>query len=399
VLSVSFVKALIVGVGCGVFALAIAGPAQAAGTVPNGELNAVSCSSATACSAVGTGSGAFRGVGQTLAERWNGVRWSVQATPSHPTGSTTAVLSGVACPSARVCLAVGSLTIGTSPTYVLAERWNGTSWTAQPIPNPAGPTNPVLSAISCTSVSACTAVGWYTGSAGQTVPLAERWNGTKWAIQATPVPSDGYDPGLTGVSCASATACTAVGGDGSPSAIAERWNGVKWVVQTTPVLGNPGPYNMASAGLSSVSCKSASACMAVGNVDMGGSVPIPLAERWNGVSWTLSTMVEQSDGGPLGWTVPGVSCPSLNACTAVGRYESLNLNEVVNFAQHWNGTTWAVQNTPIPSGATFGMLSGVSCTSTSACTAVGSYFTTGNNSSQTSAERWNGRSWVVQPTP
>ena len=45
----------------------------------------------------------------------------------------------------------------------------------------------VLAGVSCASASACTATGYYyNGSVYPT--LAERWNGTKWSIEHTPNP-------------------------------------------------------------------------------------------------------------------------------------------------------------------------------------------------------------------
>jgi hypothetical protein len=66
-----------------------------------------------------------------------------------------------------------------------------------------------LSDVSCTSATACSAVGNYFSSSHVTLPLAEGWNGTSWSIQATPVP--GSAPGeLNGVACIS-SGCTAAG--------------------------------------------------------------------------------------------------------------------------------------------------------------------------------------------
>ena len=79
------------------------------------------------------------------------------------------------------------------------------------------------------SASACTAVGTYIDKAGDLVTLAERWDGTSWAVQTTPNPPGATGISLSGVSCASARACTAVGayedsaGDGL--SFAERWTG------------------------------------------------------------------------------------------------------------------------------------------------------------------------------
>ena len=108
----------------------------------------------------------------------------------------------------------------------VAERWNGTRWTIQPTPNPR-PGGAFLNGVSCTSASACTAVGSLPPGT-----LAERWNGTRWAIQPTPNPAQGGG-GLSGVSCTSASACTAVGGSNA-GALAERWNGTSWLSRPPP---------------------------------------------------------------------------------------------------------------------------------------------------------------------
>ena len=47
--------------------------------------------------------------------------------------------------------------------------------------------------------------------------VAEYWNGTTWVLQATPVPqTNTHGAVLSGVSCATLTACTAVGVYGHP---------------------------------------------------------------------------------------------------------------------------------------------------------------------------------------
>jgi hypothetical protein len=109
----------------------------------------------------------------------------------------------------------------------LAERWNGTKWSLQTTPNPTGAVQSYLSGVSCASASACTAAGHYFNGT-TTVTLAERWNGTKWSLQHTPNPTGSTDSELHGVSCASASACTATGyynNGTTPVTLAERWNG------------------------------------------------------------------------------------------------------------------------------------------------------------------------------
>jgi len=59
--------------------------------------------------------------------------------------------------------------------------------------------------------------------------LAEQWNGTAWPIPATANPPGVVDSSLTGVSCASSDACTAVGNGVNTSdtdvTLAGHWNG------------------------------------------------------------------------------------------------------------------------------------------------------------------------------
>jgi hypothetical protein len=51
----------------------------------------------------------------------------------------SARVSGPSCASAAMCLAVVSFTQGNpNRPIVLGEVWNGTSWTAEPIPVPTG---------------------------------------------------------------------------------------------------------------------------------------------------------------------------------------------------------------------------------------------------------------------
>jgi hypothetical protein len=61
----------------------------------------------------------------------------------------------------------------------LAERWNGISWTVQSTPNPAHGdpgSERHLNAVSCTSSGVCTAVGYYFDRPHDVdLPIAERY--------------------------------------------------------------------------------------------------------------------------------------------------------------------------------------------------------------------------------
>jgi hypothetical protein len=358
---------------------------QPAPSPPGAFLSGVACTSSTACTAVG---GSDAG---TLAERWDGITWSTQATPNPPQGA--AALFSLACTSPSACTAVGNSNAGN-----LAERWNGTNWSIQPTPNPGGAQFTFLNAVACASASACTAVGAYIDSSGAFQGLAERWDGASWSIHPTAQPAGGAMSELIGVACTSATGCLAVGYSGpdlfsnlSPATLAERWNGSTWRDQHAP-----SPPGAAAGNLNAASCLSQSACIAVGNTSNSRGISLTTAQRWNGRTWTIQPTPSPADGGNL----IGVSCLSRSSCLAVGGHGN-PFDEVPSgtLAERWDGSRWRILPTPNPPGGGWFLLS-VSCTSPSACTAVGGRLAQAAGPGlATLAERWNGHTWTIQATP
>jgi hypothetical protein len=292
--------------------------------------------------------------------------WVIQATPN-PAGARYILLSGVWCASAAACTAVGYYDNRSGVYVTLAEAWNGSRWKVRATPNPAGAKDSYLSGVSCTSATACTATGFYDNRSGVYVTLAERWNGTKWKIQSTPNPAGGGI--LYGVSCRSATACTAAGGYENSSEVAvtlaQAWNGSRWKIRATP-----NPAGATSGGLDAVSCTSARACTAAGDYNVNNSgADVMLAERWNGTRWAVRAT--PNPAGATSSILSGVSCTSATACTAAGDYVNKSDAEVT-LAEAWNGSRWKIQATPVPAGAQHSYLSGVSCTP-AGCTAVGNH--------------------------
>ncbi|MGA2530211.1 MAG: hypothetical protein ABSG36_13755 [Acidimicrobiales bacterium] len=98
-------------------------PPGRAGDYP--ELSAIACAASTACQAVGS-----RGSGQDeaslLTEGWGGSRWSTEASPSPLYGFQA--LTGVACPSASDCWAVGAgLDRSSSGSRMIIEHFSASS--------------------------------------------------------------------------------------------------------------------------------------------------------------------------------------------------------------------------------------------------------------------------------
>src|SRR5262249_60694238 len=96
----------------------------------------------------------------------------------------------------------------------------------------------------------------------------------------------------------------------------------------------------------------------------------PLAEHWKGTRWALHyvPLPALASGG----TLRGVSCPSTSDCTAAGSYDTVNQNSGL-VAARWNGTRWTSQVLPHPAGNYF-LLGPVSCWQPGRCAAVGGAF-------------------------
>ncbi len=340
-------------------------------------LEGVSCTSRRWCIATGmlvTHGGKTVG---TLAEWWNGKAWSIQPTPTlHSAGPRGGALTaGVSCLSPTACVAAGS-----SPSKrgirLLGEGWNGTKWTVQPTSGPARTVLPYR--ISCTWRIDCMVVGLR--QAGRI--LAEHWNGRTWSPQATR-----RQGALLGVSCPASKDCAAVGFTRRGHSLAERWNGTTWAAQPT---ANPEPFSQ----LLSVSCRGTRVCMAVGTA--GATSGTPLAEQWTGTTWSAVPVPDPAPAGSIA-EFSSVSCPSATNCLAVGDYANAAGTTDMTLAARWDGTVWTFEPTPSP--ARFSGLVSVSCTSMAHCVAVGGRSATASGAATPLVESWNGSTWTVQAAP
>ena len=168
-----------------------------------------------------------------------------------------------------------------------AERWDGSGWSLQPIPIPAGATQIYKNGVSCTSPNACTLVGEYYNAADTQVTLAERWDGIRWSIQPTPnPPNPNYGSELSAVSCSSPIDCTAVGNDNGNATLIERWDGTSWSIQPSPTPVTATNIHPA-VDLTGVSCTAPTDCIAVGYYSDTAGQRETLAERWDGSSWLI----------------------------------------------------------------------------------------------------------------
>lgn len=226
------------------------------------SVRAVSCPTATACIAVGAyNGGSTVGAGTPFAARWDGTDWTL-ISPPIPDGATSGVLIGISCSAADACTAAGYRGIGGFVPF--ATRWDGAAWTPQFPSIPAAGNEAYFTDVSCPTSMSCTAVGRYFDTlTTRERMMAQRWDGSTWSDQPISHPAGSDIALLEEVSCPSPDSCTAVGLSAEQNAthlLAQVWNGSTWTAETMP---DP-PAGAAGILLRGVSCATSARCAAVG---------------------------------------------------------------------------------------------------------------------------------------
>jgi hypothetical protein len=224
-------------------------------------LYAASCTGAgTTCQVVGnySSSTVYEGL---LAESWNGTMWTLQKAPTRR-GTIQASFGGVSCTSPDACTAVGYFKNSSAEEVALAEGWNGTGWKIESVPFLKVAVGQLLAGVACLSANSCVAGGLFDANNGNTGALGAVWNGTSWKARSLPLPTGAGYGALTSVSCA-VTSCTATGQESKNGnndlPMAEVWNGSRWALKSLAP-----PTGVSSTNMTGIACIGTSTCTAVG---------------------------------------------------------------------------------------------------------------------------------------
>jgi hypothetical protein len=271
----------------------------------------------------------------------------------------------------------------------LAENWNGSKWSMVSTPNVGSFGNELLG-VAAVSANDVWAVGSSVNSNQIEQTLIEQWNGTSWNVVNSPNVGASYN-GLFGVSADSANDVWAVGysrasTDGAFSTLVERWNGTQWSVVSSPNPGVSGNY------FYSVKAVSSTDVLAVGQATNNSGPDQPLVEQWNGNAWSVVSTPTASNSSVL----QGVAATANNAW-AVGQSLAPQTPGTQNFGLQTVNGTWSTSSIPSV-GTADNTLYGATAISDSNVWAVGSNFNSSGNY-QTTIEQWNGTSWSVVSSP
>jgi hypothetical protein len=250
------------------------------GTVTNAELDGVSCPTSEWCMATGA---TYQGTAyQALAATWNGpdgTDWTVMTVPNMST--TASSIGHLSCASSTVCVGMAST----------PEVWNGQSWTG------LSTTPYQVDDVSCLpgdTTAECTYLGTY-GIGKSFYSDTLQYNGSSWNSVGSSSGNVAIVNGPSAYACASATACFAVGqrylhSTGADLTYSELWNGNIWTYVPS-VSPNPPHKDFQYDSFFGVTCVTASNCTAVGraNNDL-------LAENWNGTRWIVGVWGANGSG-------------------------------------------------------------------------------------------------------
>ena len=324
-------------------------------------------------------------------------RWGAVHPVSLPAGARASEqitqLTFVSCPSVGRCVAVGQYvdSHGSFQGMHVAESdgvWQRAGELALPAnANPtAGDGTVDLVSVSCPSPGNCVAVGSYGASTTPSLAMATTETHGVWgrAVQIK-LPTDanttlGHEiASMASVTCTSASDCVATGqyndtpsdatDDAQPMIVTETDG--RWARAIR--INTPAQATTAQVGFGSIACASRGNCIALGADSQG----IPVMVKETRGRWARATLLPTPRG--AGWAFHSVSCRAAS-CVAVGGYESATGSRPM-VATVRNGTWGSPHVLPLPRAAVATIanneqdayFSAVSCTDRDNCTAIGQY--------------------------
>jgi hypothetical protein len=344
-------------------------------------LSGEACPIPTSCVLVGWGGygDLFTGWGS----KWQGQQVSLP--PGAATDAGPATLVSAACVSAVKCALAGYYPDKSGHQQGILVTGHGAAWSSvkAPLPaNAAADPDVVMESIACPSASSCTAAGYYTDSAGHEEGLLVAGSGKTWAVTEMPFPAHSHpaaNPDVLpyAVTCPSVSSCTAIGSYNSSSGLQGllvTGSGKTWTATKPPLPANADAS--AEVFLNGVACPTATSCLVTGtySASIGGNQGMLLTGH--GTSWTSREAPLPAHG--LGVLSLGpATCVSVSACLVVGTYTDTT-EHPRGLLLTGAGKSWAAVKAPEPansSGSTSNYinLDTVACQSASACVAAGSY--------------------------
>ena len=361
------------------------------------------CLAAGVCSGVGTYYGASHAAEGVLVTGSAGVWHTARALS--PQGGSLAQLDGIACSGAEVCTAVGTYTwTSQAETEGLLLRQTGSGW--RPIEAPFAQRNPdaALDAVVCSAARACTAVGTYFDGANTQLPMAMYENKVGWHTAAVRLPAAAVgleqEAWLSGLACPKQGDCVAVGSGldiaGHPAGFVLQESSGRWEASAVHVPAN----SSGSSLLSAISCPRENSCLGVGSyVTRSGTEGLLESKSSGGWRAVEAPLPSNASTNP-DVVLQSVACVS-SGCAVIGSYEDSTRNQDGLLLLQSDGKWYALKASPAGKGSigSSTTLSSISCPAAGSCTAVGTFTPGGVYVSVGLLLKQAGRKWILSEAP
>ena len=283
-------------------------------------------------------------VGQS-AIHFDGTTWTAFPVPMIK-GDNNSFLQGVVDISPTLAWAAGNVTNGAHPGQVI-EQWNGTRWSLFPGPKFGKKEQANVFAMTSSSANDVWAIGSLMNlGTGVVSSLFEHWNGTAWT--ATTVESNNQF--LFGASADAANDAWAVGFNGSENieTSAMHWDGTNWKSVATPNVGE------GTNKLNAVLALAPNDVWAVGSstpvAPPKQAATLTLIEHFDGASWAIVPSPNVGPNSPnQSNRLLGLTANSANDIWAFGSYFPADgSGHQMTLLLHWDGTSWTIASSPSP---------------------------------------------------
>jgi hypothetical protein len=273
---------------------------------------------------------------RVYANRWNGSTWG-GAAQIDAGGGNDAGAPQIAMDGSGNAVAVFSQSDGVN-SRVYANRWNGSTWSGAALIDAGGGNSAHGPRVAMDGSGNAVAVFLQWNGTGLRV-YANRWNGSTWS-GATLIDAgggnDAYDPRVAMDGSGNAVAVFRLYTGINYRVYANRWNGSTWSVATL-IDASPGDPHDDARGQQVAMDGSGNAVAVFMQWDTMWGIWHVYANRWNGSTWSGAALIDAGGGNSA--HDPQVAMDgSGNAVAVFSQYDGGNDRVRAN---RWNGSTWS----------------------------------------------------------
>ncbi len=402
---ITLLAAILVGLGVApAFAAATWAPTEAplpanAAAAQSVALTQISCPATNWCVAIGNYNDSTGNSGG-LIETLSGGTWIPSEAPVPDNAVGGADLSGVTCPAAGSCVAVGSYLDASESYDGVIETLSDGTWTPTQAPVPAdvpvGTQHEVtFGPLACSAAGSCDAFGFYKVTGGQVLLFIDTLSNGTWTTMDAPVPSNAEGSvNPMAMTCPAVGSCVAVGsysyGSGTQAGVIETLSNGTWTATEAPQL--PSTATNVGTDLTAVACPAVGSCEATGLYEAAPDDGQSVIETLSDGAWTETqaplpaNATTETTGDQI--FLYGLACPAVGSCVSVGQYPLSGSSATAPLIETLTDGIW----TPVASSAGPSLL-------TLSCPALGSCEALGVNGHTPVVDTLSAGSWTVSALP